>query len=455
MKGKRIFELLNELTVTEHRQLMHHCSKSEDKRLQIFYKVLKNNIESIEEFNLCLIKHTTQIFKEKTKEEIEHICRRNLDFYALEIEGLMIQNQLISDEKLRNIIIAESLEKSANPYLLDYYYSKSYASAKLWSDSYVEIKAIRGKIRLNFNTQTEAAYKEAVKLNEQLKVNINTFYHDKYVDYYNNISNIYIESNLLINVDEEELIKEIEIKKKHCNVLSFQIGYLISQARLCYKNEQFFSYINEAYKLLNESDIDERSKNILKRKILFLELIIGFYFNKNQQDLMNVIDEILKINTENKFIDNNTLFHKLILLITCNQIELAQEIIASEKNYFKGKSSELKEFIIALIYYKKQQINKCIKLINALSYCSNYFIALFSKLMSIKIHIELKNPELTESLLYNTERFIKRNSDKYTVYNASLYALYLFKIKNNKKTYKKGMVKKVPLSPFYVFILQD
>ncbi len=454
MKGKRIFELLNELTVTEHRQLMHHCSKSEDKRLQIFYKVLKINLDSLEEFNLCLIKQTSQIFKEKTKEEIEHICRRNLDFYALEIEDLMIKNQLLTDDKLRNIIIAESLEKSANPYLLDYYYSKSYASAKLWSDSYVEIKAIRGKIRLNFNTQTEAAYKEAVKLNEQLKVNIDTFYHDKYVDYYNNISNIYIESNLLINVDEHKLIQEIEIKKTHCNILQFQIGYLISQARLCYKNKRFFTYINEAYKLLNESDIDERSKNILKRKILFLELIIGFYFNKNQQDLMFVIDDIMKINNENKFIDNNTLFHKLLLMIIHNQTEEILEIVHKEKNYFKGKSSELKEFIMALVFYKKQQINKCIKLINELSYCNNYFIALFSKMMSIKIHIELGNKELAESLIYNTERFIKRNTDKYTVLDSSLYSVNVLKSKIKQKTYKKSAISSVALTPFHDFLLQ-
>jgi hypothetical protein len=275
------------------------------------------------------------------------------------------------------------------------------------------------------------------------------------VDYYNNISNIFIESNLLIGANERKLIDEIEIKKKQCSVLQYQIGYLISQARLCFKNDEFFIYINSAFELLNKGEIDVTAKNILKRKILFLELIIGFYFNKNQKDLMNIIDEILKINKENKFIDNNTMFHKLLLLVLYDKTNEALELIGKEKNYFKGKSSELKEFIMAMVYYNNSQEIKCLRIINDLSYCSNYFIALFSKLLNIKIHVEMNNVELSESLIYNTERFIKRNSDKYTVFDASLFTINALKLKIKQKANKKIINPFVSLSPFHKFLLQN
>lgn len=153
-------------------------------------------------------------------------------------------------------------------------------------------------------------------LNNQLKNDIDFFYHEKNVDYYNNLSNMYIDSHLLINIDKEKLSAELENLKDQCNFIALKIGYIISLARLSFKDDNYFKHINAAYELLNESNsIELINKNILERKILFLELIIGFYFNKNQHSLFVTINRILTINLENKFIDNNTMFHYLLLLV--------------------------------------------------------------------------------------------------------------------------------------------
>ena len=74
--------------------------------------------------------------------------------------------------------------------------------------------------------------------------------------------------------------------------------------------------------------------------------------------------------------------------------------------------------------------------------------------MSIKIHIELGNKELAESLIYNTERFIKRNTDKYTVLDSSLYSVNVLKSRIKQKTYKKRAISSVALTPFHDFLLQ-
>lgn len=455
MKGKRVIELLNEITSEEHRTLILFCRESKDKRLQILYKVLKNKIKYLDDFSNLLAIETKHQFKDKNNLEIDHICRRNLDYYATVIENIIIQSHVTADQKLRNIIIAESLEKTSNPFLLEYYYEKAYQQAHLLSDSYIEIKAIRGKIRLKFNAQTEKSFREAVVLNNQLKNDIDFFYHEKNVDYYNNLSNMYIDSHLLINIDKEKLSTELENLKDQCNFIALKIGYIISLARLSFKDDNYFKHINAAYELLNESNsIELINKNILERKILFLELIIGFYFNKNQHSLFVTINRILTINLENKFIDNNTMFHYLLLLVLNEKTEDAIFILNKEKHYFKGTNKALKEFIFSLVYYKENQLKKCLKIINNLSYSENYFIALFSKLFCIKIHIELKNIELSNSLIYNTERFIKRNSDKFTVYDSSLFIISRFKEKTKHKTLPKSTFNTPSLSPFHLFLLQ-
>lgn len=452
MKGKRIYELLIELSPSEHRQLLFACSKSEDKRLKVFSKVLRTNFKSLEEFNNCLNNQTEIQFKGKESEEIEHIIRRNLDFYIDEVENVLIQSYLMSDQKQRNVLLGEALERGGNPFLLEYYYEKVYKEVKD-KDYLLELRSLRGKIRLKFNSQNEREFVKSLDLNTLMKASVEEFYHEKLCDYYNNISNIYLESHLLVNIDEVKLTSEIDAKIKECGMVNHVVNYRIAQARLNFKTPLYEYYIGQAHEYLNSEEMEKSNKSILKRKVFFLELIMGFYLGKRERNLLETIEEILEINKRIRFIDNNTMFHKLLLLIINNEIEQVRDILATERNYFKGKTKDLKDFIIAFIAFRKNHITQCLKSINNLSYSTNYFIALFSRMLSIKIHLSLNNLDLAEAIIYNTERFVKKNSDKYTVFHASLFLLQYYK----RKIYpKKNNVKTtpVPMSPYFEFLMQ-
>lgn len=453
MKGKRVYELLNELSPKEHRQLLFVCSKSEDKRLKVFFKVLRANFKTLEEFNILLQQQTELLFLRKDEEELEHTVRRNLDFYLSEIEQIIIQSYLENDSKQRNIILGEALEQGGNPFLLEYYYDKAYKDA-INRDYLINFRALRGKIRLKFNSQSEREFLKSLDLNSQMKASVEEFYHEKLCDYYNNISNIYLDSYLLVKIDELGLTTEIDTKIKECGTVNCIVNYRIAQARLNFKTPSYEFYINQVHELLNNSEIDKFSKDVLKRKVYFLELIMGFYLGKRERNLMELTNSILEISKRNRFVDNNTMFHKLLLLIIDDKLEDVHLILSTERNYFKGKTKELKEFKVAFIAFRKNQIAKCLKTINQLSYSTNYFIALFSRMLSIKIHIGLNNEDLAESLIYNTERFVKKNSDKYTVFNSSLSLLHYFK----KRTYRKNpnMSQSIQImSPYFGFLMQE
>ena len=453
MKGKRVYELLDELSPKEHRQLIFICSKSDDKRLKVFSKVLRSNFKTPEEFNVVLKQQTELLFIGKDNEELEHTIRRNLDFYLGEIEYIIIQSYLDSDSKQRNIILGEALEQGGNPSLLEYYYDKAYKDA-VNRDYLVEFRALRGKIRLKFNSQNEREFLKSLDLNSLMKASVEEFYHEKLCDYYNNISNIYLDSHLLVNIDEVRLTAEIDAKIKECETVNHIVNYRIAQARLNFKTSLYEFYINQVHNLLNSAEIDKLSKDILKRKVYFLELIMGFYLGKRERNLLELSDSILEINKRNRFVDNNTMFHKLLLLVIYDKLEDVLLILSTEKNYFKGKTKELKEFVVAFMAFRKNQIAKCLKIINQLSYSTNYFIALFSRMLSIKIHIRLNNEDLAESLIYNTERFVKKNSDKYTVFNTSLSLLHFFKKKIYTKNPNISQSIQV-MSPYFEFLMQE
>ncbi|MBK6339591.1 MAG: hypothetical protein IPF63_08345 [Bacteroidetes bacterium] len=150
---------------------MFVCSKSEDKRLKVFFKVLRANFKTLEEFNILLQQQTELLFLRKNEEELEHTVRRNLDFYLSEIEQIIIQSYLENDSKQRNIILGEALEQGGNPFLLEYYYDKAYKDA-INRDYLINFRALRGKIRLKFNSQSERDFLKSLTLNSQMKASV-------------------------------------------------------------------------------------------------------------------------------------------------------------------------------------------------------------------------------------------------------------------------------------------
>ncbi|MBK6339590.1 MAG: hypothetical protein IPF63_08340 [Bacteroidetes bacterium] len=64
---------------------------------------------------------------------------------------------------------------------------------------------------------------------------------------------------------------------------------------------------------------------------------MGFYLGKRERNLMELTDSILEISKRNRFVDNNTMFHKLLLLIIDDKLEDVHLILSTERNYLKEK----------------------------------------------------------------------------------------------------------------------
>lgn len=454
MKGKKLFELLSELNASQSKKFIYYCSQSNDKRIAILLKLIRNFTPKYEDFEQKCNQYIGELSIGLSPIELDDKKRRYLNYFSTEIEQFLANECLENNENERNIILAEYFEKIGNPYLVDHYFEKSLKQSQKYEDFPIEIRAFRGLIRRNTAYQSDKIIKETLRLNELSLNSLENFYHQKLSDYYNNISNYYIGYNIILKLNSASIISEIEQKIIECKNPFYQVSYYISLARFYFdQQENFLDCINKAEGLNNKTDVSSKEQQINKRKILFLKLVLGFYLGLDQSSLTETAEEILNINQSLNFIDNNTFFYKILFIILNGDIELAKDNLQENKKYFKGDQVYLKHFLQAVIFYKNRQWSRALKSLESSLSQSNFFVALFSRLLQIKIHLNEKDFILCDSLVTNTERFLKQSHSQMLVFHATMHVIKHYKNEINLKKSKSNK-KEIPYLPplYYLFI---
>jgi hypothetical protein len=152
----------------------------------------------------------------------------------------------------------------------------------------------------------------------------------------------------------------------------------------------------------------------LQRKIKFLELRLHFFSGKDLEYLMDLSDNVV--------------------------------------DEFIGYSIILKQFLLALLQERLGEDKKALQLLNHLIYTDNYLVAIFSRLLYIRILLRRERSTLLKTTIQSTQRILKKNQHNPLGKEAHQSVLSYFK-KISNSTKKINWEPSEPLTVLHAYLV--
>ncbi len=240
MIGSKLFQLINELSTSERKVLLYKCTISTDKRMQIFKSYIQEPVGSIEAFNDWLIETVSAYWPDAEQKEKELKTRRLSNYFADQVERLILDSFLEKNHGIKSILLAQALEKGGNLSLLSNYYDKAYAKSLEEEDFHYQMLGLKGRIRMSYASQNEKELANALKLNEELLRVLRHANNDKITEYYYNLSNIYLEKNSLVAARKDQIQAEILSYIEKFEYPLNKVSLYVSLAKLNFDSSDLF-----------------------------------------------------------------------------------------------------------------------------------------------------------------------------------------------------------------------
>jgi hypothetical protein len=428
MIGSKLYNLINDLSKKQLNNLLLKCRNSNDKRLVLFKSYLSNHVNTIANLNVFLIKEVNKTWPNSSEKEKELKVRRLTNFYTSLIEKIILEDEYLDKtSSFRNILLANFLVKKGSTDLVNHYYDKAYLKSIEENDLISQTSALKGKISMVYASQNEKKIEKVFEYNQKLAELNESIYKKSIIDYYNNISNVYLEKSSLLKGEKSKYINEIKQHISEINSPLLKSSLYVSLAKLNFENESLFVYLNESKKIMNLIAVKDKSYFDFERKLNFLELRLNFFKGKEVEELIEIADTIFTDQTKFSIINNNTLFYKILFTILADKIDDAQLLLNENHIYFKGQAKILEQFLKAIIFEKSQDYRKAIQLLQDIIYSSNYFFSIFSRLLLIKIYIQQNKISVLKSLVDSTQRYLLLNEDNPLGMESHQYVLHQLK----------------------------
>ena len=460
MKGEKLYHIISNLDKSERRQILHYCSKSDDKRHSVLHSIFHKNIRNVNEFQKSLEKICNEFYSGKTTIEKDKSLRRFISFATNELEDLKIKNYVSKNEKIKNHLLTEVFHKENQTKLFDHYVKKTLLYAGKEKDYYTQIVCNDYYIRHKSKSQKVKDLQTIKSWSVSNNKLINNLYHKKLSESLNLLSGLYLDNTSIMNElgkdmpDDATFDSLVTISKG----MTYAVEYKVAQARLNYNNaEKFHKTIEEAEELLNICKEPKNLKDLVYRRLNNLKMVVGFHLGEDLNYLSGCCSEVMKINKKYKIPDSVGFWYRLYFLVLDSKAEQAKvEMDKDGKYYFDDENLFFSEFINAFIFYFKGEKSNAIHYIKDLAYCPNYYISLWSKLLEFRIYYENGDFEYCESLVQRNSRFILKNKNKPFTYEASKLIFELYKKLLdadpgfNIKTFK--IPQDINLSPFHKYL---
>jgi hypothetical protein len=431
MVGIKLLHLYRELSLSQRNELRSRCSNKNDKQFLILLQLLNFKCENSDE----LIPELKRLIDKQWpgSKDNEQKFRRLSLFVCEQFEIILIEHYLSENSAIKNSLIVRSIEQKGNLSLIKHYYEKLYKEASEKNHTGLKIQGLHGKIRMNYASQVESELKEALRANEELLTILNEDYQKRMVEYYYQCSNIYLEQNHLLVDKKENLNSSISNFLNSVNKPILRASLYLSLAKLNYDNKKLSEFLENANCELKNAVKQDREYEDIHRKIKFLELRLNFFSGKSLNYLLTLSEKVVDSFDKYSIINNNLLFYRLLFLILNSEFDKVDEFLNDKSLFFQGDSKIHRLFLQALYFERLGDLKKSTKILNEIMYSENYLVAVFSRLLFLKILTSKGKSSLYTSSVESTKRIINKNKNNQLGHVGHLYLVQFFKQKDQKK----------------------
>ncbi len=428
MKGKSLFYLIQDLDKSEKHRILNNCKRSGDKRHVALYKLIKKNLRHKKQYEDLLEEIARELYEksvatDKDENEKDKTIRRFIDFAVKEIEHVKLTDLLKTDLKTRNYLLAKMYHKSSTKELFKGYLKKTIPLAEKDKDLWIESDCIDSEIIIKSQSQKK---KDLIQLREiLLKKNRLTqeLYHKKLSEVYNLLSGLYLDDTTILEELKGLMLEDHEINAliQIADQKPEAVKYKVAQARFNFDDkERFELHMKEAEELLENCTGTQESIEKLERRMCFLKALARFHHGETPEQLSPLTDRTLELNEKHQFTDAIAVFYHMLFQIMINGTDDAvMQEIKKHEHHFQEENNYLLEFINAYIHFLKGEYKDALWLLNDLSYAQNFYIAIWSRLLEIRIHYEKKNVGLCENLVERAIRQMDLNKGKVFNYDSN------------------------------------
>jgi hypothetical protein len=456
MIGQKLHELINELTIQEHKAVIDLCNSGSDKRFKILRRLINLKNATLEERNTFLHNEVLFFWSSITIKELDLKKRRLVSFFSDEIENVILSLYLEKNKSTRQLLLAEAKISNGNLDLLGHYYHRAYQKAGEEENTIAKLISLKGKIRMGYAAQSEKELSKIKSLNEELFEVLNIINEKSISEYYENQSNIFLEKNSLIDSNKAQVENEIlnYITKVKSPLIKASLH--VSLAKFNYNSDAYYSNFELAKKILRSISKRTNEYSDLERKMIFLELRLKFFSGARPETLISISNDIINGQNIYSVINNNAMFYKILSIILKDNIVLAKTMMEENSVYFKEEGQLLKDFLNGIIAEKEDDVKKALNLLQPLMYTSNHFFSVFSRLTVIKIKMSLPYDSNLDSLIDSTSRYLRVNENNPLGKEANEFVLKFFKSKNFRHQLNQNSDEYIPvLSAFHQYLLND
>jgi hypothetical protein len=408
--GNKLYNINKELTAAQRKAIAQHCTTSSDKRLTILRTYIQSSPGTLNDLNQFLSDAVESNWPNSSQKEKELKLRRLSSFFVDQIESVLLSTFVDKNSSIKYILLAQALEKSGNLSLINYYYDKAYDFSVIEEDYYYQMIGLKGKIRMSYASQNEKDLSKALQLNEELLKVLRHANNDKVTEYYYNISNIFLEKNSLISNRRAELTQEILEQIELMDYPLNKVSLYVSLAKLNFDNELLHLYFSKAKETLYSVEKRNHDFYDLDRKIRFLELRLEFFSGTNIESLLEMSEDTIEHFKGFSIINNNMLFYRILFCLLHNELEKAERLLEENQVFFRGEGKILENFLQAVLLEKQGELKESLRILQQIMYSTNYFIAVFSRLLYIKVQLKRNKENMIRPVVQSTQRFLQQNS---------------------------------------------
>jgi hypothetical protein len=190
------------------------------------------------------------------------------------------------------------------------------------------------------------------------------------------------------------------------------------------------------------SNLSSDNKDKISRSILFLKNTAGLYYGQPINKMIDDAKYIFNIMINYQYYDSISFFFLVFFHLIDEDFYQADILLKKYSTaFFKGKKNEYYLFLQAFKNFQLGFFDNALTELPQLAYSSSQYLAIWSRLLEIKIHQILKNDLLLNSLINRANRYVLNNKEKNILSEPCLYVLKNIEnkkniIKNNNSLFK-------------------